>query len=122
VSDTPVRSGGWPAWDVLCVLVFVVIGRRTHDHAVSWGGVVRTAWPFLAGLAVGWLALARRRPAGTLASGALVAASTVAVGMALRVVAGQGTAAAFIVVATAFLGLTMVGARAAVTAAARRRA
>ncbi len=110
----------WAGWDVACVLAFVVVGRRTHDHGVSLHGVARTAWPFLAGLAVGWLALARRR-AGLVASGAAVAASTVAVGMVLRVVAGQGTAVAFVLVATAFLGLTMVGGRAAALAVARRR-
>ena len=44
------------------------------------------------------------RPAGL---GAWI--STVAVGMLLRVVSGQGTAAAFIVVALAFLGLFMLG-------------
>ena len=34
---------------------------------------------------------------------------TVALGMVLRVVSGQGTAAAFIVVALAFLGLFLLG-------------
>ena len=40
--------------------------------------------------------------------------STVAVGMILRVVAGQGTAAAFIAVALAFVGLFLLGWRLAV--------
>ena len=38
-----------------------------------------------------------------------VTASTVVVGMILRVIAGQGTAAAFILVAFGFLGATMIG-------------
>jgi FtsH-binding integral membrane protein len=51
---------------------------------------------------------------------------TVALGMVLRVVAGQGTAVAFIVVALVFLGLFLLGWRAlarllSARLAARRR-
>jgi Protein of unknown function (DUF3054) len=98
------------ALDVVAVLVFVGIGRSVHTHGVSIGGVASTAWPFAVGLAVGWLALfVLRRPAGSIVSGALVCVLTVGVGMTLRVLAGQGTAVAFIVVALCFLGATMCG-------------
>ncbi|TDD61007.1 DUF3054 domain-containing protein, partial [Actinomadura darangshiensis] len=40
--------------DVCCVLVFVGIGRSSHDEAASAAGFATTAWPFLVGLAVGW--------------------------------------------------------------------
>jgi predicted lipid-binding transport protein (Tim44 family) len=88
--------------------------------------VVGTAWPFLAGLAVGWLAArAWRRPAAILPSGAGAWLGAVAVGMLLRVLAGQGTAFAFILVALVFLGLFLVGwrlaARWARALASRRR-
>jgi hypothetical protein len=98
------------ALDLVAVLVFVGIGRSVHAHGLSIGGIASTAWPFLSGLAVGWVALTlgHRDPA-SLRSGALVCAATVAVGMALRVVAGQGTAAAFVVVALCFLGAFMCG-------------
>jgi len=42
-------------------------------------------------------------------SGLVVWLCTVALGMILRVVSGQGTAVAFIIVAVAFLGLFLLG-------------
>jgi hypothetical protein len=45
----------------------------------------------------------------------------VAIGMLLRVVSGQGTAFAFVLVALAFLGLFQLGWRAAVSLAPRAR-
>ena len=69
------------------------------------GGITSTAWPFLSGLAIGWGAVAARRLRGpSLYSGVVVCISTVAVGMVLRVVSGQGTAFAFVLVALGFLG------------------
>jgi Protein of unknown function (DUF3054) len=98
--------------DVVAVLCFVVIGRASHDHGESPAGIASTLWPFAGGLATGWLLVwLARRPAGTVWSGVIVTLSTVVVGMVLRVVAGQGTAAAFIGVATGFLGAAMVGGR-----------
>jgi hypothetical protein len=98
------------ALDLVAVLVFVGIGRAVHAHGLSIGGLASTAWPFVTGLAVGWVAvtLAHRAPA-SLWSGALICGATVAVGMTLRVVAGQGTAAAFVVVALCFLGAFLCG-------------
>jgi hypothetical protein len=98
------------ALDLVAVLIFVGIGRAAHDHGLSIGGMASTAWPFVGGLAVGWavLILAHRVPV-SLGSGALVCGATVAVGMALRVIAGQGTAVAFVVVALCFLGASLCG-------------
>jgi hypothetical protein len=90
--------------------LFVVIGRSSHHHAETLGGFVSTAWPFMVGLATGWLVVGPRRPA-SIRSGAVVCVLTVAVGMILRVVAGQGTAVAFIIVALGFLGASMVAGR-----------
>ena len=96
--------------DVCCVLVFVIIGRASHTRGEAAGGIASTAWPFLAGLAVGWLAArAWRRPLALRPTGIAVWLCTVALGMVLRVVSGQGTALAFIVVALAFLGLFLLG-------------
>ena len=107
--------------DVGCVLAFVAIGRASHDHGESIGGLASTAWPFLTGLAAGWLvARAWRRPAAIVPAGLGAWLGAVAIGMILRVVAGQGTALAFIGVALAFLGLFLLGWRAAVTAWFRR--
>ncbi len=108
--------------DVVAILIFVAIGRRVHDHGVNLRGLASTAWPFLVGLGVGWSVLVRqRRSATTLASGVVVWLSTVVVGMLLRVVSGQGTAVAFIVVALVFLGLFMLGWRAVLVRARRQR-
>jgi Protein of unknown function (DUF3054) len=110
------------ALDIAIVLVFVAIGRTAHADGVTIAGLASTAWPFLAGLGVGWLALARgRRDGMALSSGLVVWISTVVLGMVFRVVSGQGTAVAFVFVALGFLGLTMVGWRAVVGGARRWR-
>ncbi|HVC14869.1 MAG TPA: DUF3054 domain-containing protein [Acidimicrobiales bacterium] len=122
-----VRSRGAALVDVVAVLLFVVIGRASHQHGDSPAGIASTAWPFAVGLGVGWalVAAGRRhtRPASlsSLPAGAAVCITTVAVGMTLRVVAGQGTAAAFVGVATGFLGLVMLAGRLALDVAGRRR-
>jgi hypothetical protein len=96
--------------DVCCVLVFVIIGRDSHVQGESLAGIASTSWPFLCGLAAGWaVSRAWRRPLALRRSGVVVWLATVALGMILRVVSGQGTAAAFIVVALAFLGLFLLG-------------
>lgn len=96
--------------DCCCVLVFVVIGRASHTKGESLAGIASTAWPFLAGLAGGWLAAwAWRRPFGLIPAGVGAWLGTVVLGMVLRVVSGQGTAVAFIGVALAFLGLFLLG-------------
>jgi hypothetical protein len=69
-----------------------------------------TAWPFLCGLLFGWVAVrAWRRPVTLRPAGVAAWLGTVAVGMLLRVVAGQGTAVAFVLVALVFLGLFLLG-------------
>ena len=104
-----------PAIDTCLVLAFVLIGRASHHDGGGLAGLASTAWPFLTGLAVGELITRSwRRPAALLPTGVGVWLSTVAVGMILRVIVGQGTAAAFILVALAFLGLFLLGWRLAV--------
>ena len=101
--------------DVAAVLVFVVIGRASHHDGETIPGVASTAWPFLAGLAGGWLAArAWRRPSGLWPAGVGAWLGAVALGMVFRVVSGQGTAFAFVLVALAFLGLFMLGWRLAI--------
>jgi FtsH-binding integral membrane protein len=102
--------------DLCCVLAFVIIGRARHDAAggESLGGIASTAWPFLAGLAGGWLLTrAWRRPLALAPSGVGAWLGAAGLGMALRVAAGQGTAAAFVGVTLAFLGLFLLGWRVA---------
>ena len=105
-----------------CVLVFVVIGRASHSKGETFPGLASTSWPFLAGLAVGWLAgRAWRQPLAIVPAGVAAWLGAVAVGMVLRVIAGQGTALPFIVVALVFLGLFVVGWRLAARLVSRFR-
>ena len=96
--------------DCCCVLLFVIIGRASHTKGESLAGIASTAWPFLAGLAGGWRAgRAWRRPFPLWPAGVSAWLGTAGLGMVFRVVSGQGTAAAFIGVALAFLGLFLLG-------------
>ncbi len=107
--------------DCCCVLVFVIIGRASHAKGESLAGIASTAWPFLAGLGTGWLAArAWRRPLGLVPAGVGAWLGAVALGMVLRVVSGQGTAFAFVLVALAFLGLFLLGWRLVARLAAGR--
>ena len=113
--------------DCCCVLVFVIIGRASHTKGESLAGIASTAWPFLAGLAGGWLVTAGlagrawRQPSRLWPAGVGAWLGTVVLGMVFRVVSGQGTAPAFIGVALAFLGLFMLGWRLLARLPARRR-
>src|SRR5579862_8809477 len=89
------------AIDACCVLAFVVLGRASHTKGETLGGIASTAWPFLAGLAIGWLSLLCWRGARARQWPLALAPAGVA--------AGQGTAVAFIGVALAFLGLFLLG-------------
>jgi Protein of unknown function (DUF3054) len=115
------KAGIAAAVDAVCILVFCVLGRRSHAEGVTIAGVAETAWPFLTGAAVGW-ALARgwRRPTSLTPTGAVVWLSTVAVGMLLRKVTGQGVALSFIIVAATVTAVLLLGWRALTTVAARR--
>lgn len=94
--------------DIALVVGFAAAGRASHDEGPA--GVLVTAWPFLGGLAIGWLVtLAWRRPLRLAWTGIVVWLCTVAGGMLLRIVSGQGTAVAFIIVATVVLGAVLIG-------------
>ncbi len=104
--------------DVVSILVFVAIGRRNHDESTGADGIVSTAAPFLLALVITWLvALVWRDPLSA-RSGAITWIGTVALGMVLRnLVFDDGTATAFVIVATVFLGVALNSWR----ALARRR-
>ena len=107
--------------DACCVLVFVVIGRASHSDGETLAGIASTAWPFLAGLACGEVAArAWRQPLALVPAGVGAWLGAVVVGQALRVLAGQGTALAFIVVSALFLGVFLLGWRLAAGWAAVR--
>ena len=119
--DHPRRGPAWLGIDVACVLVFCALGRRSHDEGLNVAGIVTTAWPFLSGTAVGWLASqAWRRPTALYPTGVVVWLCTVAVGMLLRKVTAAGVAGSFVVVASTVTALLLLGWRA--IAQPRRRA
>jgi hypothetical protein len=117
--------------DIASVVIFVVIGRASHVKGDALAGIASTSWPFLCGLTAGWAlsrawprSLARGSatygpsarglpapgwPLAVRPAGIIIWLCTVGFGMVLRVVSGQGTAAAFIVVALVFLGLFLLG-------------
>ena len=120
-SATSVRPATALLVDVVCVVVFCTIGRRSHAEGITIAGVAQTAWPFLAGTAVGWLAArAWRQPAALAPTGLTIWLSTVVIGMLLRKATSAGTAVSFVVVASLVTAILLLGWRAAVSALARR--
>ena len=96
--------------DVVCVLVFCAIGRRSHAEGITVAGVLETAWPFLSGTAAGWLATrAWQRPTSLAPTGVVVWLSTVVIGMLLRKATSQGTAISFVVVASLSTAILLLG-------------
>jgi hypothetical protein len=102
------------ATDVVCVVVFCTIGRRSHAEGLNIAGIAETAWPFLTGTGLGWL-LARgwRRPQAVVPTGVVIWVCTVAVGMLLRKATSQGVAPSFIVVASLSTAVLLLGWRVA---------
>ena len=117
-----VRPAVAAAADVGWLAAFVLLGRSSHAEGETLAGVARTLWPFLAGLVLGWaVARAWRRPATVVPTGVVVWPVCVGAAMGLRAASGQGVAVAFIGVALAFVGLGLLGWRAVVGLAQRRR-
>ncbi|GAB2968058.1 DUF3054 domain-containing protein [Frigoribacterium salinisoli] len=118
------RTRGVPlAVDLAAVLLFVVVGRRSHDEGQALLGLLTTLWPFALGALAGHgLLLALRRRASAPTSGLVVWPVTVGIGMLLRVASDQGVQASFVVVATVVLGvLLLLGWRSVAHVVRRRR-
>lgn len=98
--------------DVVCIVIFVIIGRRNHDESTDAVGTLRTAAPFLIALLGAWVGAKAWRAPRALATGVVLWIVTVVVGLGVRrFVFGDGTATPFVVVATLVLGLLLVGTR-----------
>ncbi len=96
--------------DAASIVIFVAIGRKNHDEGQAASGIFRVAAPFLLALLVGWvIARAWKEPLSQ-RSGVLISLTTIVLGMVLRkLVFDNGTATAFIIVATVFLGTLLNG-------------
>ena len=125
VGSSRTSRRGWRALlalfaDVVCVIVFCTIGRRSHAEGLTIAGIAQTAWPFLAGTGVGWLLIGGwRRPFTVIPVGVVVWVSTVVVGMVLRKATTAGVSTSFVVVASVSTAVLLLGWRA--TAALLRR-
>lgn len=100
-ATTPPRTVALAAvLDVVAILVFVAIGRRSHDETGSVvAGIVKVAAPFLIALVVGWVVARVWRAPTALGTVAIIWPVTVALGMVLRhTVFGKSTATSFIIV------------------------
>lgn len=114
MSTTPVSTKqiAWSAVaDVLFVVLFVALGRKSHDEGGNVvAGTLKVAAPFLIALAAGWLAARAWKSPTSPATGMVIWVVTVAGGMVLRhFVFDRGTALPFIIVASAFTLLFLVG-------------
>jgi hypothetical protein len=100
--------------DIVCVVVFATIGRRSHAEGLTAAKIAQTAWPFLAGTGVGWLLIGGwRRPFTVIPVGMVVWVCTIVVGMVLRHVTSAGVSASFVVVASVSTAVLLLGWRAA---------
>jgi hypothetical protein len=107
---TDARVGAAVALDVAVVVLFVAIGRRNHEEGSALSELARVAAPFLIGLAAGWAAARAWRHPFELTTGATVWIVTVALGMLLRrTLFDRGTAFSFVVVASVFTGVLLIG-------------
>lgn len=117
-AKAPHRVGRVPATvlvlpvlaDLVAVIVFVVIGRASHGEGIL--GLLNTLWPFAAALGVGHLlalVVGRNRPAQIRWTGLIVWVVTVAGGMLLRTVSGQGVQLSFVIVTTLVLAVFFLG-------------
>jgi len=101
------------AADVLCIVIFVAIGRKNHDEGEAAVGIFRVAAPFLIAAVVGWFVSQAWKKPLELRTGVIVWLTTIVLGMILRhFVFDDGTATAFIIVATVFLCTFLNGWRA----------
>lgn len=105
--------------DIVAVVAFVIIGRRSHHEDGTFVvATAKVAGPFLIAVAVAWLVGRgwRRAPFDPWTTGVPVWLITVVGGLLLRRFAfARSTATAFVVVASIVLGVFLVGWRILVT-------
>lgn len=98
------------ALDLVCVLIFALLGRATHGEALSLLGIGVTAWPFVVACLIGWLIVAIRGADGLgIRSAVIVWLVTVSAGLGLRVSTGDTAAWPFVIVTTVVLALLLLG-------------
>ena len=58
--------------DVICVVIFVIVGRRNHGESTDSSDTVRTAAPFLIALVGAWIGARAWRAPRALATGVVI--------------------------------------------------
>ncbi|HYZ67641.1 MAG TPA: DUF3054 domain-containing protein [Mycobacterium sp.] len=107
--------------DIVCVVVFCTIGRRSHAEGLTVAGIAQTAWPFLTGALAGWLvSRGWRQPLAIAPTGLAVWVCTVVMGMLLRKATSAGVQPSFVVVASVATAVLLLGWRGAAAALVRR--
>jgi len=115
---TPLAAG----LDAAVITLFVAIGQREHETDSGAAHFLDTAMPFYLGLLVAWLLVRTWRRPVQWTTGLMMWPIVLLVGMLIRsLVFDDGTATAFVIVATAFIGAFLVGWRAVFRAVVRRR-
>lgn len=98
--------------DLILVVVFAALGRRSHAEGLDAAGILGTAAPFLIALVVfSCVVVVWREPNRLWPHGVVLWIGTVALGLILRVVFGATAAVPFIIVATIVLGVLLLGRR-----------
>jgi len=101
--------------DLAVLVVFVLVGRRSHHEDAGLAGFVRVWWPFAVALGVAWLVCGLWRAPLVWPRAVAAWLVTVGLGMALRIaVQGRELKVAFTIVTLLFVGAGMLGWRAVV--------
>ena len=110
------------AADALVLVVFVAVGRRSHDEGSGLAGFLRVWWPFAVALVVATVASGTWRAPLEWRRAIVAWLVTVALGMTLRIaVQGREFKPTFVIVTTVFVGAGMLGWRAVVRRMGKRR-
>lgn len=111
--------------DVIAVVAFAIAGRIHHAEGTDAAGILDTAWPFLVGLAAGWITVLKAHenanPLSIVPAGLTLWAWVMVGGVVIRFLTGAGTAFAFVATATLVTGALLVGWRAIVQLVLRFR-
>lgn len=99
--------------DVVVLVVFVLVGRRSHHEDAGLTGFLRVWWPFAVALGAAWMVTGLWRAPLAWARAVAAWLVTVALGMALRIVVqDRELKVAFTIVTLLFVGAGMLGWRA----------
>jgi hypothetical protein len=97
--------------DVVAILAFVMLGRKSHHEDGSFvAATLKVAAPFLIALVVGWVVARAWTAPTSFRTGITIWLVTIVGGMLLRRFAfSKGTATPFIIVASTFTLIFLVG-------------